>query len=213
MGHLLDPFNCGRTVGGLEGFPMDGNMDTPRPVAAGDHAGRFSVEWSHRLIQTRDTLAPGNDVLADLLPAEEGPSRMVACLDQGLVDSHPELPAQVELWAETNTQLVRLMGKVAILPGGEEAKNDFNVFNETARLINERGICRKSFVLVAGGGAFLDAVGFAASSAHRGVRVIRMPSTTLAQGDAGVGVKNGINAFGKKNFLGAFNPPWAVVND
>lgn len=192
---------------------MHGNSDQPRPAAAGDHAGAFSVEWDHRLITTRDALSPGNDVLSNLLPVGEGPSRMVACLDQGLVDAHPELPAQVELWAEANTHLVRLMGQVVTLPGGEQAKNDFNVFNETARLIHEQGICRKSFVLVAGGGAILDAVGFAASSAHRGVRVIRMPSTTLSQGDAGVGVKNGINAFGKKNFLGTFSPPWAVVND
>jgi 3-dehydroquinate synthase len=45
------------------------------------------------------------------------------------------------------------------------------------------------------------------------VRLVRLPPTTLAQGDAGIGVKNGINAFGKKNFLGVFAPPWAVIND
>ena len=64
-----------------------------------------------------------------------------------------------------------------------------------------------------GGGAVLDAVGFAAAAAHRGVRLVRVPTTTLAQADSGVGVKNGINAFGKKNFLGTFSPPWAVIND
>ncbi|MBM44469.1 MAG: 3-dehydroquinate synthase [Phycisphaerae bacterium] len=192
---------------------MQNHMDQPRPDQGGAQAGSFSVQWDHRLITTRDALAPGNDILSSLLPTDKGPSRMIACLDQGLVEAHPELPAQVELWADANAHLVRLMGKVATLPGGEDAKNDFNVFNETARLIDAHGICRKSFVLVAGGGAFLDAVGYAASSAHRGVRVIRMPSTTLSQGDAGVGVKNGINAFGKKNFLGSFSPPWAVVND
>ena len=192
---------------------MQNHMDQPRPDQGGAHAGSFSVQWNHRLITTRDALSPGNDILSSLLPTDEGPHRMIACLDQGLVEAHPELPAQVELWADANARLVRLMGKVATLPGGEDSKNDFNVFNETARLIDVHGICRKSFVLVAGGGAFLDAVGYAASSAHRGVRVIRMPSTTLSQGDAGVGVKNGINAFGKKNFLGSFSPPWAVVND
>jgi 3-dehydroquinate synthase len=40
-----------------------------------------------------------------------------------------------------------------------------------------------------------------------------MPTTTLSQGDSGIGVKNGINAFGKKNFLGTFAPPFAVIND
>jgi 3-dehydroquinate synthase len=68
-------------------------------------------------------------------------------------------------------------------------------------------------VLVVGGGAVLDVVGFAAAVAHRGVRLIRVPSTTLSQADSGVGVKNGLNAFGKKNYLGTFTPPWAVLND
>jgi len=45
------------------------------------------------------------------------------------------------------------------------------------------------------------------------VRHIRIPTTTLSQADGGVGVKNGINAFGKKNFIGTFAPPFAVIND
>jgi len=59
----------------------------------------------------------------------------------------------------------------------------------------------------------LDAAGYAAATAHRGVRLIRVPTTVLAQNDAGVGVKNGVNAFGRKNFLGSFAPPFAVIND
>jgi 3-dehydroquinate synthase len=64
-----------------------------------------------------------------------------------------------------------------------------------------------------GGGALLDVVGLAAATAHRGVRHVRIPTTTLSQADSGVGVKNGINAFGKKNFIGTFAPPFAVIND
>ena len=63
------------------------------------------------------------------------------------------------------------------------------------------------------GGAALDLVGFAASTAHRGIRLVRFPTTTLSQGDGGVGVKNGINYFGKKNWVGTFSVPYAVVND
>ena len=65
-------------------------------------------------------------------------------------------------------------------------------------------IDRQSYVLAIGGGAMLDVVGYAAATLHRGVRLVRMPTTVLAQNDAGVGVKNGINAFGAKNFLGTF---------
>ena len=55
--------------------------------------------------------------------------------------------------------------------------------------------------------------GFVAATAHRGIRHIRMPSTVLSQNDSGVGVKNGINYKGLKNFVGSFTPPWAVLND
>ena len=74
-------------------------------------------------------------------------------------------------------------------------------------------IDRQSFAIAIGGGAVLDAVGFAAAIFHRGVRHIRCPTTVLAQDDSGVGVKNAINAFGFKNLLGTFAPPFAVIND
>jgi 3-dehydroquinate synthase len=74
-------------------------------------------------------------------------------------------------------------------------------------------IDRHSYIIAVGGGALLDMVGLAAATAHRGLRHVRIPTTTLSQDDSGVGVKNGINAFGKKNFIGSFAPPFAVIND
>ena len=68
-------------------------------------------------------------------------------------------------------------------------------------------------VIAIGGGALLDMAGFAAATSHRGVRLIRLPTTVLAQNDSGVGVKNSLNLFGKKNFIGTFTPPFAVIND
>ena len=97
--------------------------------------------------------------------------------------------------------------------GGEEAKNDWNLVESIWSDINQHSMCRHSYVLVIGGGAALDLVGFAASTAHRGVRLVRFPTTTLSQGDGGVGVKNGINFFGKKNWVGTFAVPDAVIND
>src|SRR5690606_30287435 len=52
-----------------------------------------------------------------------------------------------------------------------------------------------------------------AAISHRGVRHIRIPTTVLAQNDSGIGVKNSVNYRGKKNFLGTFVPPVAVIND
>jgi 3-dehydroquinate synthase len=100
-----------------------------------------------------------------------------------------------------------------IVPGGEKAKNNTAVVQQILDAVNEYGIDRHSYLIAIGGGAVLDAAGFAAAIAHRGIRHIRFPTTVLSQNDSGVGVKNGINAYGKKNFLGTFAPPFAVVND
>ena len=72
---------------------------------------------------------------------------------------------------------------------------------------------RHSYFVAVGGGSMLDMVGFAAALIHRGLRFVRLPTTVLAQNDAGVGVKNGMNAVGAKNFVGTFAPPFAVLND
>jgi len=100
-----------------------------------------------------------------------------------------------------------------IIEGGERTKNSYFHVSEIHSHIDRYHIDRHSYVLAVGGGALLDMVGLAASTAHRGVRHVRIPTTTLSQADSGVGVKNGINAFGKKNFIGTFTPPFAVVND
>ena len=100
-----------------------------------------------------------------------------------------------------------------VAEGGERVKNSYFHVSEIQSPIDRYHIDRHSLVIAIGGGALLDMVGLAAATAHRGVRHIRIPTTTLSQADSGVGVKNGINAFGKKNFVGTFAPPFAVIND
>ncbi len=102
---------------------------------------------------------------------------------------------------------------VRLFAGGENCKADEDLVHEVWREIDIGHIDRHSYALVIGGGAFLDAVGFAVSTAHRGVRLVRFPTTTLSQDDSGVGVKSAINAFGKKNWVGSFSVPFAVIND
>lgn len=81
------------------------------------------------------------------------------------------------------------------------------------KAINDNRICRHSFVVAIGGGAVIDMVGYAAAIAHRGVKLIRIPTTVLSQNDSAVGVKNSFNILGKKNFLGTFAPAYAIIND
>ncbi|MDQ3395910.1 MAG: 3-dehydroquinate synthase, partial [Bacteroidota bacterium] len=106
-----------------------------------------------------------------------------------------------------------LRGEPIVIQGGEQVKNQPQLLQDLLIAINARGICRHSYIMAIGGGALLDLAGYVASIAHRGIRHIRIPSTVLSQNDSGIGVKNGINAFNKKNFLGAFDPPYAVIND
>ena len=99
------------------------------------------------------------------------------------------------------------------VPGGEKIKIELFHVEQMQRLLFEHRIDRHSFVIAIGGGAVLDAVGLVAATSHRGVRLIRVPTTVLSQNDSGVGVKNGVNLFGSKNFVGTFAPPFAVLND
>jgi 3-dehydroquinate synthase len=174
-------------------------------------SGTIGVQWTHRVLTCRSAFTSSGDDLAALFP--DAPSRVLVVLDDGLVTAAPNLPDAITRWSSTHADRVQAAGSPLVVPGGEQAKNDRTVFDQVVRAIHERHICRQSFVLAVGGGAMLDAVGLAAATAHRGVRLIRLPSTTLSQADAGVGVKNGINAFGAKNLIGTFAPPWAVVND
>src|SRR5204862_561409 len=96
---------------------------------------------------------------------------------------------------------------------GERVKNKHDWVLRVHHAIERAGLCRHSFLAAVGGGAVLDMAGLAAATAHRGIRHIRIPTTVLSQNDSGIGVKNGVNAFGKKNFLGTFAPPFAVIND
>ena len=141
------------------------------------------------------------------------PADVAAIVDRGVVDAHPDLLDQIQRYLSDHRDVLRLAGPILIVPGGEAVKNDIRHIDEILRVIQDAGLCRHSYVLAIGGGAVLDAVGYAAATAHRGVRLVRIPTTVLAQDDSAVGVKNGINAFGKKNYLGTFAPPYAVIND
>jgi 3-dehydroquinate synthase len=182
------------------------------PPAASDAA--FAVAFTHRLRFTRDVLDPANPVLSEVLaPAEGSPGKLLVFADEAVLQNWPTIAPRLEKHLAANLPWMTLAGEVTSVPGGEQAKNDWSVFEQVARMICESSICRHSFVMAIGGGAVLDAVGFAAATAHRGVRTLRLPTTTLAQGDGGIGVKNAINAFGHKNFFGTFAVPWAVIND
>jgi 3-dehydroquinate synthase len=174
----------------------------------------FAVRFEYPVLFTRDAFGSGEAALLRAFAAAgPGPHRVWAALDAGLLRADPGLPARLEGFAVRHPGLLEWAAAPIAIPGGEACKQDGAAVEALLRGVERHRLCRQSFFLAVGGGAVLDAVGFAAATAHRGVRLLRMPSTVLGQNDAGIGVKNAINAFGRKNFVGSFAPPFAVVND
>ena len=175
----------------------------------------ITVPFLHRIFFTNTIFSPTNPLLAQLISApDSGPStKALVVMDQGLATAFPKLSDQITSYFSLDFCRAHLVQPPFITPGGEAAKQNADLANELFRQIEQHGICRHSYLITIGGGALLDAAGYAAATAHRGIRHVRIPTTTLSQADGGVGVKNGINAFGKKNFIGTFSPPFAVIND
>lgn len=175
----------------------------------------ITVQYAHRIYFTREVFHAENPLLAEVLsPASSGSlAKALVVIDEGVARSFPKLADRVTAYFSLENCPARLVCPPLLWHGGEEAKNRADFVGELYCRIEQHGICRHSYILAIGGGALLDAAGFAAATAHRGVRLIRLPTTTLSQADGGVGMKNGVNAFGKKNFIGTFAPPFAVIND
>ena len=176
---------------------------------------RFSVEFSYDVHFTEGLLRPDNSLLADVIAdaSEPSPKKMIAVVDEGLLSHHEDLLDRIGAYTEAHADILTLSAAPVVVPGGEAAKNDPALVDHIHEVIYETRLDRHAYVLAVGGGAVLDLAGYAAGTAHRGIRLIRVPTTVLAQNDSGVGVKNGINAFDTKNFLGTFEPPHAVLND
>jgi 3-dehydroquinate synthase len=175
----------------------------------------IQVGWQLRVFFTEDVFAPANLVLKTALGDDDGhtPRQAFVVLDEALAQARPDLARQIEAYFSTPAGSVKLAGPPLVIEGGERAKNSPLQVAEIHSQIDRHHLDRHSYLIAVGGGALLDVAGFAAATAHRGVRHVRIPTTTLSQADSGIGVKNGINAFGKKNFIGTFAPPHAVIND
>jgi 3-dehydroquinate synthase len=175
----------------------------------------FSLSFDIPVAFTAGVFETGNPTLAHCLTRlePERQHRLLVVIDDGVMPGHPTLLADLNRYVDAHADRLALAGAPMIVEGGEASKQGLGPAMDVVARIDSASIDRQSFVVVIGGGAVLDMASFAAAIAHRGVRVVRLPSTTLSQGDSGIAVKNGVNFFGKKNFVGTFVPPFAVVND
>jgi 3-dehydroquinate synthase len=173
----------------------------------------FSVPQVLRLRFTRDCFGADWDQIVPWFRSDTGAARIQIWIDRAVATANTQLLPNLRARLQENSSQLELVSPIQCIDGGEQAKNDEETVNHIFRSIDRDGLDRRSYLVVVGGGALLDAVGYAAAISHRGIRLIRFPTTTLAQADSGVGVKNAINAFGKKNWKGTFAVPWGVVND
>lgn len=174
----------------------------------------FRASFEYEVHFTEGVFDADNDLLGTILEAGEDPAphSVLVIVDSGLIEHYPHLLAEIASYLEARPSLEAAADPV-VVPGGEASKNDPSLVVKLHEAIYEAALCRHSYVVVVGGGAVIDLAGYAAATAHRGIRLVRIPTTVLAQNDSAVGVKNGVNRFGVKNFLGSFAPPYAVVND
>lgn len=185
----------------------DAGPETPRDI-------RFQVPYVLRLRFAVDVLSRDQHLLLDLLePSGDSPPRVQFWLDENLRRACPDLVPRIDAFCRRHAARLGRVGDVQLVPGGETVKNDIHVLEQILKALHAADLDRRSYVVVIGGGAVLDTVGFAAAIAHRGLRLVRLPTTTLAQADSGIGVKNSVNLFQKKNWLGTFAVPWGVIND
>lgn len=183
------------------------------PAVSHSFDTQFSVPHRHRVLFTNDCLGASNRTLESLMAEPTAaPRRAIVFIDGGVLDAWPDLPARIQQYfrAHPNMPDLRAVERTA---AGEACKQTTKLADRVVELVNEHGIDRQSFVVSFGGGAVQDAVGYGASIAHRGCRTVRIATTTLAQDDAAMAVKCGINTGGKKNFTGTFAVPWGVVCD
>lgn len=192
------------------------SLTTPLPTAALNLTAQFEISYQFPVIFSEQIFAPANPTLVELLNPQSTESaaatKVLIFADANLLQVNADLTKDIQRYFSFHQQQLVLLTLPIALTAGEQAKQQA-VLDQLYQQLLHHGIDRHCWVLALGGGATLDTVGYACATFHRGIRLARIPTTVLAQNDAGIGVKNGINAFGHKNLLGSFCPPHAVIND
>jgi|GEM_PF-673097 len=176
-----------------------------RARAKREYKVEVKPDLNYQVIMTRDVFNPRNR----LLIKEIGRRRVLFVIDQSI-------GRKKILEIRNYMKRHKIEGGFLTLPGGEPVKNEQAGRKNVDAITGEAerlGLSRKDVFVLVGGGAVLDVAGYAASIFHRGIPYLRIPTTLLAQIDAGIGVKTGINYYGQKNFYGSFYPPQSVLVD
>lgn len=175
---------------------------------------QFSVPFEYPVWFGRDVFGKESDVFELFLNSgRRQVKKILVFVDDGVALADPDILKKIETCFASRPNVFSLMMPPQVVAGGEVSKRGWGQIQKTMMTIGNCHLCRQSYVVAVGGGSMLDGVGFAAALVHRGIRLVRVPTSVLAQNDAGVGVKNGMDEHNMKNFVGTFAPPFAVLND
>lgn len=131
---------------------------------------------------------------------------------KGLIVSNETVGSLYGGWLQRSLSLAGLRVPRVDVPDGEEFKT-LDTARRVWRAAVSHRLDRRSFIIALGGGVVGDLAGFAAATFLRGVDFIQVPTTLLAQVDAAVGGKVGVNLDEGKNLVGAFHQPRVVIAD
>src|SRR5690606_33062496 len=146
----------------------------------------FKVNFEYKVIFTEGLFQASNLTFQHLLKADrkEGQiKKLLFIIDDQVVAHFPQLDEQIDQYFNGH-EYVQLIKEKLIIKGGEIAKNDPQYLERIIDAVNRYGIDRHSYLVAIGGGSILDLSGYAAAIAHRGIKIIRIPTTVLSQNDS-----------------------------
>ena len=176
----------------------------------------FAPAFVHRLHFTGDVLGADQEVLAEVLEPSGGPAGAGPVLGRRVRRRGPARTSAASSGRSPRRTPDRIerAGNVQVVVGGRGGQERYPRPRADAQGLPRRrtSIAGATWSSSAAGRCSMRSAS-RRRSRHRGLRLVRLPTTTLGQADSGVGVKNGVNLFGKKNWIGSFAVPWAVIND
>ncbi len=167
------------------------------------------------MMQTMELSAPGSIVPTYPLFIGSGILPQISeAIPKAFASYHPFLITDANLLKHGHAARMNVdpASMFIIDPPGESSKH----IETVAKILNaldEKGFGRDTIILALGGGTVGDIAGFAASVFKRGVPVLQIPTTTVAQADSAIGGKTGVNSDGSKNAIGTFWNPCAILVD
>lgn len=181
----------------------------PATARTGWQQQHVRVDYTFPVVSTRDAFDIANPDFRAVVTLREPQRRhrLAIFLDEGLARAMPGLVEQILAYLRFHHEAMELAGEIYLLRGGEVCKNDASLVERLLQALSERAIDRHSYSIAIGGGAVLDAVGYASAIFHRGVRHIRFPTTVLDRMTAVLVSKMRSTGKGKKTSLAPLPHP------